>query len=361
MNRPFCCLSFILLVACQGSAPILPEPGAARRPEERSELRSKVAADPAPRVVARVNGVAIPRSALDEQLARKARDPAALPQETLFRFEREALDMLITQELIRQAVAKEGILISQAELDAGYEAAVASHGGREQFEVYLKHGSLTREHIVARGWERRALELLVEKRLPPITEAELREFYQANLWQFREKEGVRASHILIPLGESASSEEQAEASKRVELVRARLAAGEPFERLVVELGYGGSEGDLGFFPRGKMAPEFEDAAFDTKVGEVRGPVRTHLGFHFIKVTERRENRVVPFEEARPKITASLSGRRVSEHRGALLDELRAAAQIELVSSELTPDPRETEDEPYPTEDQGEPLDDSERP
>lgn len=88
---------------------------------------------------------------------------------------------------------------------------------------------------------------------------------------------VRASHILV------ESEDEAWALK------SRLTEGEDFEKLAKEYSKCPSKdkgGDLGYFNRGQMVPEFEYAAFSTPVGEVSDPVKTRFGWHLIKVTRK---------------------------------------------------------------------------
>ena len=68
-------------------------------------------------------------------------------------------------------------------------------------------------------------------------------------------------------------------------------------------------GDLGFFGRKQMVPEFEAAAFSMQPGEISDLVRTNFGYHIIKVNERRDESVRPFEEARPEIEGRLAADR----------------------------------------------------
>jgi peptidyl-prolyl cis-trans isomerase C len=89
---------------------------------------------------------------------------------------------------------------------------------------------------------------------------------------------VRASHILVNTEQEAKN------------IIAQLNAGSKFEELAKKHSScpsGQKGGDLGFFTRGKMVPEFEQAAFGLKNGQVSGPVRTAFGFHIIKVTDTK--------------------------------------------------------------------------
>ena len=88
---------------------------------------------------------------------------------------------------------------------------------------------------------------------------------------------VRASHILV------DDENQAWALK------SRIVEGESFEKLAQQYSKCPSKdkgGDLGYFNRGQMVPEFENAAFSTPIGEVSDPVKTRYGWHLIKVTRK---------------------------------------------------------------------------
>ncbi len=125
------------------------------------------------------------------------------------------------------------------------------------------------------------------------------------------QEQVRARHILVP------DEAAAEAAGQ------RLAAGEDFAALAAELstdnGTKGAGGDLGFFPRGIMVPEFEAVAFSLTVGETSPPVETQFGYHIIRVEERVGQREIPAHQLQ-QIRASAIRR--------WLDEQFATVQIE---------------------------------
>ncbi len=89
---------------------------------------------------------------------------------------------------------------------------------------------------------------------------------------------VKASHILV------KSEEEAKQ------LLGKIKAGEPFEALARKFSNcpsGKNGGDLGFFGKGQMVREFEEAAFSLKVGEISQPVKTQFGWHILKVTGKR--------------------------------------------------------------------------
>ena len=106
-----------------------------------------------------------------------------------------------------------------------------------------------------------------------------------------EKEAQEAIDAIIKRigGEERLAQEEKEAKKKIDAIKARLDAGEDFATLAkAESDCPSKErgGDLGPFERGKMVPEFDEAAFSAPTGTVTGPVKTRFGWHLIKVTER---------------------------------------------------------------------------
>lgn len=130
-----------------------------------------------------------------------------------------------------------------------------------------------------------------------VDEEEIREFYEKNSDKFRRGAGVRANHILVETEEEAKE------------ILARLKKGESFAKLAKAHSKDRSSaergGDLGFFGRGRMIPEFERVAFSLKPGEISDPVKTRFGYHIIKVTEKREGVPVSFEEAKDAVRRQL--------------------------------------------------------
>lgn len=136
------------------------------------------------------------------------------------------------------------------------------------------------------------------------SEETLRERYTADIGRYTSEEQVRARHILVTLGEGEDK-----ALEKAKAIRARLDKGESFEKVAKETsadpGSAAGGGDLGFFPRGRMVKPFEDAAFSLKPGETSEPVKSDFGYHIIRVEERKEAGVTPFEEVRDEIAAAV--------------------------------------------------------
>jgi peptidyl-prolyl cis-trans isomerase D len=153
-------------------------------------------------------------------------------------------------------------------------------------------------------------------------------YYSENKEQFTEPEKIHARHVLI----STQKRSEAEARQRAEVVRARLKAGEDFARVAQEYsddpGTREKGGDLGWFERGRMVPEFEQAAFSLAVGQVSEPVQTAYGFHIIQVLEKRPPRVRPLHEVREEIHRRLARPEAVRRAQALAESLARQAQAE---------------------------------
>ena len=139
------------------------------------------------------------------------------------------------------------------------------------------------------------------KNAPP-TEKQLREYFEATADQYSAPEERQARHILIQVEEGSNETVVNAAREKATKLLSKIKAGESFEKLAKENsddpGSSDMGGDLGFFGRGIMEPDFEEAAFALDKGEVSEPVLTSFGYHLIKVEQIRKPETKKFEEVR---------------------------------------------------------------
>ena len=149
-----------------------------------------------------------------------------------------------------------------------------------------------------------------------LTDDEVRQYYDANLSQYQTPGQVRASHILLRV----DGDDEAVAARAAELA-AEARAGADFAELARRHSEDETNaengGDLGPFGRGRMVPEFENAAFALAAGEISDPVRSPFGYHVINVTEKQEEVTQPFAEVRGAIENILKRERSSSRATAL--------------------------------------------
>jgi len=142
-----------------------------------------------------------------------------------------------------------------------------------------------------------------------VSEEDMKAYYESHKDEFNMPEMVRARHILIKTDPSASDNDNKKAREKAEDILKKIKAGEDFAKLAADLsddpGSKTKGGDLGFFPKGIMVKSFEDVAFSLKPGEVSGIVETQFGYHIIKVEEKKEAGMEPFDTAKEKIKQKL--------------------------------------------------------
>jgi peptidyl-prolyl cis-trans isomerase C len=138
------------------------------------------------------------------------------------------------------------------------------------------------------------------------------------------QEEIHARHILVPTEEEAKK------------ALARVKAGEDFAKVATEVSKdpSGNGGDLGWFTKDRMVPEFSAAAFKLKKGEVSDPVKTQFGWHIIKVEDTRTKTFPPFEQVKDQAARYVAQKAESE----AIAQLHTAAKIELFDADGKPLP-----------------------
>jgi len=159
-----------------------------------------------------------------------------------------------------------------------------------------------------------------------ISEQEAKDYYDKNKEEFAPTTQIKASHILVKT--------EAEAEK----VRERLQKGEKFgdiaKAVSMDPGSAKNNGDLGYFSKGQMVPEFEKAAASLKIGDISVPVQTQYGYHIIKVTDRKKGSVIEFEKIKDMISQKLSGEKQKEAFDQYVAALRKNYKVEISKEAL---------------------------
>jgi peptidyl-prolyl cis-trans isomerase D len=169
------------------------------------------------------------------------------------------------------------------------------------------------------------------KQKSKVSEAEVKEYYEKKKPQYLDKEHPeerRVSHIVLMVKTDASESQRAELLKKIKSIREEATKpGADFAELAKKYsedpGTKGEGGDLGFFPRGRMIKEFEDAAFSQQVGEVSPVIETRFGYHLLKVTDQKPAQYQPLDQVRPEIEAELLR---NQAHALALQEAEAAAK-----------------------------------
>lgn len=146
-----------------------------------------------------------------------------------------------------------------------------------------------------------------------VSDFELNEYYELNKnTEFQSQEQVGARHILKKVDKDAGDDAKAAARAAIDAIAKQLADGGDFEAIAEaeseDPGSAAKGGDLGLFGRGEMVPPFDAAAFTLEVGKTSDVVETDFGYHIIRVYEKVEAGVSPFDKVKDQIKTTLATR-----------------------------------------------------
>ena len=243
------------------------------------------------RVIAKVNGKTITDTDMKLAEAEIGSDLGSLPQATK---RRVLIEFLIETQLFADAAEGQRLAVGNS------------------FEEPMQY------------WRRRALrDAYFDKSVrETISDTEAKKFYENQVGSQKSDQEVRARHILV------------ESKDKAREVYEKLAHGADFARLAKEYskdpGSKDQGGDLGFFGRGQMVPQFEEAVFRLKRGEVSEPFESQFGWHIVRLDDRRQRSAPTFEAVKEQVVASMIHKRAQQ----VAADLRGKAQIEYIDPEL---------------------------
>ncbi len=235
----------------------------------------------------------------------------------------EILDQLITRQLIFQEANRIGITVSEEEVDEEIDTIIEEsfQGEEEEFLMVLEQYGISLE---AFREDARLNLLAAEIALEQVdfTEEDVEKYFAEQRFLYDQPEEIEARHILV--------EDEAEAQEVVGL----LEEGEDFSDLAREYSIDMSNKDdggyLGFFGRGRMVEEFEEAAFSLEIGDLSGPVATEYGYHIIEVLDRVEEEEVQFEDVKDQVVEAMTEEKIPQVINELIPSLYEQSEIDYL-------------------------------
>ncbi len=309
-------------------------------PEALAQLLNQQGAPaaPLPDVVATVEGQEIKKEELEQafatELARQGIPPDQLPANQRAQGYKMILNDLITEKLVSKRAAS--MEAKEEDINAQFEQLKSRFPKQEDFEAQLTKSGQTpekirediRSYLKQQAWVKEQI-----KDAPKATDADAEEFYTKNPDQFKKPEQVRASHILLSVAADAPEATVLEKQKAAAAIAARVKGGEAFDKLAAELSEDPSakqnSGDLNFFTKEQMVPEFSTAAFGMKKGDISEPVKSQFGFHIIQVTDRKDAETMTLEAVKPQLLAFLNQKMQSTQVEKLIKDVREKAAVEI--------------------------------
>ena len=242
----------------------------------------------------------------------------------------QALDRLAFDAVADAEIASRAIVVTDEELAAKFDQLytdflATNNLTEESLTSLLAAQGMTLASFKESGRKNIRESLLLSKLQVAVagpielTDEEIETYWETNKATYSTEEQVRASHILV------KTEDEAKA------VVAQLDGGADFAAVAAEKSLDASNakkgGDLGFFSRGTMVPEFEDAAFALEPGQRSGIVQTKYGYHIILVTEKKAAAEPALADVRDKVVEDAKQEIIDERSNAWYSEVMAAADI----------------------------------
>lgn len=248
----------------------------------------------------------------------------------------QVLNDMIGVELIYQESLKKGIEVAAEEVDKVVADIKKRYADPAEFQKVLDRMQITEDQMRAQIAHQSAVRAFVDQEIASkinISDDDSKAFYEANPQFFQQPEQVHARHILIKVEPGADEKTKAKAMAAIVAVKERANSGEDFGELAKTESQGPSAprgGDLGFFPRGRMVPSFEEVAFQLKIKEISGVVETNFGYHLIQVLDRKEAKTNAFDEVKDKIATNLRNQQIKQQLDEYVADLRKSAKVEIL-------------------------------
>ena len=271
---------------------------------------------------------------------------------------------LIIKALLDEELAKRKIKVTGEDVDQAVKEIIDKIGSKEQLNLVLKQNGISSSQFRNDLKEEvKMKKLALQLGDSSVSDAEAKKFYDENVAKFKYPEKVRASHILIsanpveieevitsdPKNKELKPEEikakvneelNARKAKADKLYNEAKANIDGFAKLAKDNSDDTTTavkgGDLGFFAKEEMVPEFSKAAFAQRPNTVSPVVKSQYGYHIILVTDRMEAGQEPFEKAKTEIKNYLTNQKQLKLLDDLTESLKKNAKIEFVNPEYDP-------------------------
>jgi peptidyl-prolyl cis-trans isomerase SurA len=246
------------------------------------------------------------------------------------------LSRMIDNRLIEQRSKKAGIVIKDDEVMDTIKDLL----GRKSIPMAEFTKTLEQEGTTLEAYRQDMKEQMTRMRLlrrelktkTLVSDEEIGEYYVKHRQEYEGKEAVRIKQILILLPQNASRAMKIKLNADAEMIRKRMVDGESFDMLAVQFSQGPSAatgGDVGFLDKGTMLPEVDDRAFRLSKDEISEVIVSTVGFHIIKVLDRRGAGIKPIDVVREEIKAKLEEEKMEKKYEEWIVDLRKKSHIEI--------------------------------
>lgn len=268
--------------------------------------------------------------------------PRDLPPEQMkavqMRLLQQAVDNLVTRQLVRAEMERSGVLISQEELEKGKQDLEKGLGEGHTLTMLIAEANLPmaelEDNLRLDLFKNKVLKDKLAAEVALVTDEAVKAYYDEHPAEFTIPAGRLASHILVRVPQDADESTRTELRAKAEGVRQALLEGADFAKLAAEASDCPSRargGVLGLVPRGREDPAFEGAVYNQAIGEIGEVVETPVGYHVVVATGQQEQKDFTFDEVKSRLAIMLRNKAQQKVTSAYIEELRNKATIKLDS------------------------------
>ena len=244
-----------------------------------------------------------------------------------------ALKVLIDEKILEQEMVKKQITITPADEDKALKNVLdRNHLTLDQLKAELaKKGESWPVYKASMTEQLKRIKFMGQVIAPrvKVTDADLDEFFAKNPDQFAQFQSVKIAQVIIPVSETATDEELAQAQKTAREVQDKARGGANFEDLGKKYSTNPQTAVPDTFPLAQLAPQIAQLLTDLKPGEVSEPVRSTMGIHVIKLYERKTMAGDDFKAIREQIREKVFEYKVEQALQEYLDDVKNKSFIDI--------------------------------
>ena len=235
------------------------------------------------------------------------------------------LNQLIDARLMIEQAKVENITIKNSDVENIMTKIKANFKSYEHFIDVIKKEGDTEETLHEKIVDDLLLKSYIDTHFGKVTEedeAQIKKYYEENKNMFKKDVQVEAAHILFDTKDVKKANE----------IREEILNGLDFAEAAKKYSKcpsGENGGNLGYFGKGQMVPEFEKAAFSAPLGVITEPVKTQFGYHLILVTDKTDSKIPDFEEIKEGLTEHFRQSKITYEMGRVAEELRKNFEVKI--------------------------------
>lgn len=246
------------------------------------------------------------------------------------------MDRMIDDMLVEQEAKKGGIIVKEDDVMASINNIMVRRGIKLETlkSSLLKEGSsfeVYKEEVKNHLMKMRLATREVRSKIS-VSDEEIGNYYSTHRDIYEGKEAVRLQQILLTLPKEADEETRNKLRAEAEAILVKLKGGEPFGLMAARFSQGPAAqtgGDLGFVEKGTMLPAVDEVAFKLKEDELSSVIESPIGFHILKITDRRGKGIKPLTVVREEIKEEITNEKMEKKLQEWIQELRKKSYVEI--------------------------------